>query len=121
MGIGESYGPVVQLAERLVCIQDVGSSSLLCVHYCSHRIKVSSSDFLSDNPGSNPGGNIMNNYRNVRTRVSIRSSQTQRTYGEIVRSEYDHRYGEQFLIRTFHPDWGDEYFWMKENEIRVQR
>jgi hypothetical protein len=63
----------------------------------------------------------MNNTSNKRIRVSIRSSQTERSYGELVRTEYDHRFGEQYLIRTFHQDWGDEYFWMRENEVRFQR
>ena len=89
--------------------------------YCSYSIRVSTSDFHSDNPGSNPGRNIMNKVYNNRIRVSIRSSQTERTYGELVRTEYDHKFGEQYLVRTFHRDWGDEYFWMRETEVKFQR
>ena len=56
-----------------------------------------------------------------RTRVSIRSSQTPRIAGDLISMEYDHRYGEQYLVKTYHPEWGEEYFWMKENEVRFQR
>ena len=59
--------------------------------------------------------------RYMKTTVSIRSTQTNRIKGELIRMEYDHRFGEQYLIKTYHPDWGEEYFWMRENEVRFQR
>jgi len=50
--------------------------------------------------------------------VKIESSQTQRKAGEVVRIEEDYNWGNQYLVKTYHPDWGYECFWFREHEIR---
>jgi len=50
--------------------------------------------------------------------VLLKSSQTGRKYGQIIRVIEDPIHGPQFYVKTFHDVWGDEFFWMKESEIR---
>lgn len=57
---------------------------------------------------------------NHNTMVKISSSQTNRKTGEIIRVEEDYTWGCQYLIKTYHPDWGYENFWMREHEIIIQ-
>lgn len=56
-----------------------------------------------------------------RTYVLIRSNQTSRTRGELVRVERDSRYGNQYYVMSYHPDWGNEFFWFREHELQFVR
>jgi len=49
--------------------------------------------------------------------VFLTSDQTSKTLGEIVKTEWDRVWGEQYLVRVKDPEQGYEYFWMDGREI----
>ncbi len=49
--------------------------------------------------------------------VTIRSVQTPREQGEIMRVENDYIHGDQFLVKTYSREWGVEFFWMRKEEL----
>lgn len=56
--------------------------------------------------------------RNFATRsVVVHSDQTTKRYGDVVKIEHDRVWGPQYLVVVNDPEWGDEQFWMRRNEI----
>lgn len=49
--------------------------------------------------------------------VYIKSDQTSKTKGNIIKVEYDRVWGPQYLVEVEDKNWGTETFWMKKAEI----
>jgi hypothetical protein len=52
-----------------------------------------------------------------RRSLKIRSSQTSQKTAILVRKEDHPVWGTQYNVLVNNPEWGPEYFWMKEKEI----
>lgn len=64
---------------------------------------------------------VVSNNRNSRTittrSVVVHSDQTTKRNGEVVRVEHDKIWGPQYLVSVPDHEMGEEFFWMRRNEI----
>lgn len=52
------------------------------------------------------------------SKVQIKSDQTIRKYGEIISTNYDRVWGDQYLVLTDDAIWGKETFWLRQHEVK---
>jgi len=62
--------------------------------------------------------NYYTNNQKKTTKVLIKSEQTIRKQGEILSTNYDRVWGDQYLVLTDDVIWGKDTFWLRQHEIK---